>query len=205
VHQLVLASSSTVYGESDSFPTREDHTPLQPISAYGRSKLRSEKILQQTLPRSDVSIFILRFANVVGGRSRRGVVHDLVSSLKKDVKTLTVLGSGNQLKSFVHVKDAVSAILCFPAGKGRGKAIYNVGSSDWISISTVARIILSEMHTVETTIRFQPGPMGDGGWAGDVTKSWLDISKMRGLGWIPELNSQDAVRMATQEYLRYQP
>ena len=66
---VVFASSSTVYGEPDRFPTPEDYGPLLPISVYGASKLGCESLISSYCHTFDLSGIVLRLANIVGARA----------------------------------------------------------------------------------------------------------------------------------------
>jgi len=108
---LVFASSSTVYGEAKKIPTPEDYWPLEPISFYGAAKLACEALALSYAKAYGLRVLVLRYANVVGPRSRRGVVVDFVKKLRENPRRLEVLGDGSQKKSYVHVLDAVDATL----------------------------------------------------------------------------------------------
>lgn len=98
VKNFVFSSSSVVYGEPTQIPTPENYAPLMPISAYGGSKLACEGLISSYCHNYGIRGIILRFANVVGLRSRHGVIWDFMMKLKKNNHTLEILGDGKQKK-----------------------------------------------------------------------------------------------------------
>lgn len=84
VKAFVFTSSSTVYGDAVRIPTPEDYAPLEPISVYGASKLACEALVTAYAHTYGFRAVIYRLANVVGPRSRHGVIYDFVQKLKKN-------------------------------------------------------------------------------------------------------------------------
>jgi UDP-glucose 4-epimerase len=94
---LVFASTSTLYGRASEIPTPEDYAPLMPISTYGASKLACAYTY-------GFKAVIYKLANIVGPRSRHGVIFDFVEKLRRSPGQLEMLGDGTQTKSYLHVK-----------------------------------------------------------------------------------------------------
>ena len=123
---LVFASTSTVYGDATVLPTPEDYAPLEPISVYGASKLACEALISSYCHSYGLRAVILRLANIVGSRSRHGVIYDFILKLKKNRKTLEILGDGKQAKSYLTVGDCVAAALVAFEKSTSKVSIYNV-------------------------------------------------------------------------------
>ncbi|RLE88423.1 MAG: UDP-glucose 4-epimerase [Thermoprotei archaeon] len=202
VKDIVFASSSTVYGEASTLPTPEDYGPLKPISVYGASKLACEALISSYTHTYEFRGVALRYANVVGPRSRRGVVYDFVRKLLANPRRLVVLGDGTQTKSYIWVEDAVEATVTAWRRMGEGFEAYNVGSIDAIPVSRIAEIVIEEGGLKGVEIHYTGGVKGGRGWIGDVKKMHLSIEKLAKLGWRPKYNSEDAVRMAARHYWR---
>lgn len=198
VAKIVFTSSSTVYGEAKIFPTPEDYSPLMPISIYGACKLASESLIIGYSNTYGFSSVILRLANIVGSRSRHGVIVDFIMKLLKDPTRLEILGDGEQTKSYLHVKDCVDAIIKSFENIDDNVQIYNVGSEDAINVKTIARIVIEELNLENVRIEYRDILHGRG-WIGDVRKMLLDISRLKSIGWKPRYNSSDAVRLAVKE------
>ena len=200
VEVFVFTSSSTVYGEADT-PTREDAV-LKPISVYGASKLACEALVSAYAYSYGFMALIFRLANVVGSRSRHGVIADFVRKLKENPRELEILGDGSQRKSYVYVDDCVEALLL-----GLDKAcgvveVFNVGSEDQVDVLSIARIVVEEMGFEDVDFRVTGGVDGGRGWVGDVKDMLLDVSKLKGFGWKPKFDSARVVRLTVKEMLR---
>ena len=203
---IVFFSSSTVYGEPDSFPTCEDYGPLLPISVYGASKLGCESLVSAYCHTFGVRGLIFRLANVVGGRSTHGVIADFVRKFKGDLRELEILGDGSQSKSYLYVEDLVDAVFLalrhFVDEEKKALEVYNVGSLDKVDVKRIAEIVCDEMGVHEVKFRFTGGVDGGRGWMGDVKTMLLSADKLLSLGWKPKLNSEEAVRLSCRELLR---
>jgi len=200
--RLIFASSSTIYGEPSIIPTPEDYGPLLPISTYGSTKLASEALLASYAHLFPLQVIILRFANVVGGRSRHGVIYDFFRKLLEDKKELEILGDGTQTKSYMHVDDCVEAFL-----KALDEDlweqlvnVYNIGTEDRINVFRIAQIVIDTLGLGDVTVRTVEGP-GGRGWIGDVKVMQLDISKMKRHSWQPKFNSDQAIQLSARELL----
>src|SRR4030066_1016370 len=203
---IVFASTSTVYGEADEFPTPEDYGPLLPISIYGASKLGCESLLTSYCHTFGLSGVILRFANIVGSRSNHGVVIDFVRKLRQNPDELEILGDGTQKKSYLHVKDLVNAFFVvlnrFNERNGIIEA-YNVGSSDQVDVQRIAEVVCEEMRIARPKFKFNNTVEGGRGWKGDVKMMQLSIKKLMDLGGKPVYLSEDAIRTSCRELLNY--
>lgn len=201
VEKVVFASTSTVYGDVDVFPTHESYGPLRPISIYGASKLASEAMVSSYAYLYNFAAVLLRFANIIGPKSRHGVIPDFINKLRKNEKELEILGDGTQCKSYLYIDDCVNAILTACEKTNRQVEIFNVGSEDWVNVSRIAEIVVEEMSLKNVKFRFT-GEVDEGrGWKGDVKKMLLDISRLKALGWKPKYKSEEAVRIATKHIL----
>jgi len=195
---IVFTSSSAVYGDATSLPTTENYGPLIPISLYGASKLAGESLIYSYCHTFDMRATVYRFANIVGPRSRHGVIYDFVQKLRANPRELEILGDGTQTKSFLLIDDCVEGLL-FGLEHLRDRfELFNIGSEDRISVKDVAEIVLKEFGLSEVKLRFTGGVDGGRGWKGDVKHSFLAINKIKSLGWNPKHNSTESVRLATR-------
>lgn len=196
VPEIVFTSTSTVYGEAPR-PTPEDYAPLEPISAYGASKLACEAILSQAAHTSDLTVYNVRFANIVGPRLRGAVIPDFIAKLRDDPTQLTILGNGRQEKSYMHIDDCIDAMRHVVEHASGPMATFNLGTRTTTSVDRIAEIVADEMD-LEPEFSYTGG---DRGWTGDVPKMRLSIEKLRALGWEPSRSSDQAVTTATRELL----
>jgi UDP-glucose 4-epimerase len=199
VKEIVFASSSSVYGEPDSIPVGED-APLRPVSVYGASKASCESLIHAYTRLYGLRAVVLRYANIVGPRMRHGVVWDFIVKLRGNPVELEVLGDGSQVRSYIHVGDAVEATLTAWIRGGDGHQVYNVASEDWITVDEVADIVVEAMGLKEVRKIYKPVLHGVG-WPGDVKRIALKIDKLKSIGFKPRMSSREAVRTAVEELL----
>lgn len=194
VRKIIFTSSSTVYGEAHIRPTPESFGPLKPISLYGASKLAAESLISSYCYSFGMKAWIYRLANVIGSRSNRGVIYDLIEKLKKNPNRLEILGNGEQKKSYIYISECIDAF--FTGLKGNDILnIYNVGSEDSIKVKKIAKYVCNAMK-VKPIFIFTGGKTG---WRGDIPKMQLDIKKMKSMGWVPKMNSEEAVKKTVKE------
>lgn len=189
VKNIVLASTSTVYGETEVIPTPETHH-CAPISIYGASKLACEAYFSAYSSTYGIKGTILRYANIFGERSTHGVMFDFYHKLKKDPSKLEILGDGKQTKSYLHVSDAVSATLLAWKKQEKKYDVFNVGMLDK---RTVTELAVSECKALglEPELSYTGSERG---WAGDVKCMLLDPSKLQALGWKSEVSFDEGIK-----------
>ncbi len=197
---IAFTSSSTVYGEAETIPTREDYGPLVPISLYGASKLACEALLTAYASMYGFRAIIYRLANVVGPRSNHGVIYDFVHKLRDIPDELEVLGDGSQSKSYLYIDDCITGIM---KGIERGNRvdIYNIGSWDRTNVLEIAETVKDEMGLREAKIRLTGGVNGGRGWRGDVKIMQLDMAELKSVGWTPKYGSTEAVRLTARSVI----
>jgi UDP-glucose 4-epimerase len=196
VSNVSFTSSSTVYGEA-SMPTPEDYAPLEPISIYGASKLADEGLLSTYAHSHDFTVWLFRFANIVGPHQRGNVVPDFIEKLADDPDRLEILGDGRQEKSYLHVTDCVEAIQHVVEHTDQSMNTYNLGTRTTTSVTRIADIVADQMG-LDPEYTYTGG---DRGWAGDVPRMRLSVEKLAALGWSPELSSDAAVRRGARELI----
>ena len=178
--KVVVASSAAVYGEPAELPIRET-TTLRPISPYGFSKLSTEHVMNCHHSVYGVPGVAARIFNAYGPRMARFVILDFLRKLGSNPDVLSVLGSGQQVREFTYVRDAVSAFLHLAVYGECGQA-YNVSGGAPMSILDLAsRIIdargLSATCRIETT---------GASWIGDAQRWTTDTSRLQALGFTAE-------------------
>ncbi len=188
IKKMVFASTSAVYGTA-KIPTPED-AALAPVSVYGATKAACENLIHGYSEMYGIKAVILRYANIVGPGSIRGVTYDFFRKLSGRADSLEILGDGNQKKSYLHVEDCIDATLT--ASKNAKKfSVFNVGNEDCTEVRRIASLVSQEMGLENVVFRYAGGKEG---WRGDVPLMLLDITKIKRLGWEPKLSSEDAVK-----------
>ena len=199
VPELVFTSTSTVYGNATVIPTPEDYAPLEPVSVYGASKLACEALIAAYCHSFKMKSWNFRFANIIGARSGHGVITDFVRKLRENPKELEILGDGKQTKSYLEVHECIAAMHFAISRAKEPVNTFNIGSEDWIDVTTIADIVTAGMGLEGVQYKFTGGAVG---WVGDVPKMQLAIEGLKGLGWKPQKGSRESVRIAVQAAVR---
>ena len=200
IPRLLYASGSGVYGDVGSFRCDENYGPMFPISTYGASKLGCEALISSYAFMFGIKSTSFRFGNVVGGRQTHGVAYDFILNLKKNSKTLNILGNGSQSKPYIHIEDIIKAIDCVKNNQNDIYDVYNVAPDDAISVNEIADIVINFMKKKNGIVtRHYTG--GERGWKGDVPIVRLNSKKLKSLGWRLSYTSLEAVTKSVQEML----
>ena len=198
VKKIIFSSSSTIYGETPSYPLKEDYGPLLPISVYGAAKLASEGLISSFCHSFDMQGWIYRFANVVGIRGTHGVIVDFINKLRKNPKELEILGDGKQRKPYLYVTECVDGII-FGFEKSNNEInFFNLGCNTTTDVTRIGEIVVEEMKLDNVKFNYTGGNRG---WKGDVPQFQFDITKIGKLGWTPNLNSDEVIRKAIKDLL----
>jgi nucleoside-diphosphate-sugar epimerase len=179
--RVVYASSSSVYGNAERYPTSEDTTP-QPISPYGITKLACEQLARAY----GIDAVGLRYFTVYGPRQRPDMFFRRVCDLLAGGGTFEIFGSGEQSRSFTEVADVVDATIAAMESAPAG-ALYNVGGGD--EASMLEAIALLEGISGRTLGVRHVDPA-----RGDVRRTKADVSRIRAaLGWEPRVPLADGL------------
>ena len=177
--------------KSEVFPTPEDAPfPIQ-TSLYAASKLAGEGLIAAYAAGFGFTGVICRFVSVLGERYTHGHVFDFYRALKRDPTRLRVLGDGRQEKSYLHVQDCVSALLIAAEHHDGDRAahIYNLGAEETLLVDESVALIAAHM-SLAPEIEHTGGRRG---WVGDSPLIRLDATRMRSLGWWPQLTIAQAL------------
>jgi len=194
--KLAFASSATVYGEPEIFPTPED-CPLVQTSLYGASKLAGEAMIQAYAEYFGIRSVTFRFVSWIGPRYSHGVVYDFMKKLRANPRELEVLGDGKQRKSYLDVRDGVAGVFtAFDHYEGN-KGVFNLGHDDFMNVLDLAAIVTSELGLKDVKLVTTGGERG---WLGDSPFVQLDTARMKSLGWTARISIEEGIR-ATVRHL----
>lgn len=190
VSRIVFASTGSVYGEPEVFPTPETCPfPIQ-TSLYGASKLAAEGLIAAYCHGLDFTGVIFRFVSILGERYSHGHVYDFYRALRSDPKRLRVLGDGQQEKSYLYVGDCVEGILTgLESQSDPGCSIFNLGTDETVRVIDSVAEITRHMG-VDPELEYTGGRRG---WPGDSPLILLDCSRLRQLGWRPALSIREGI------------
>jgi UDP-glucose 4-epimerase len=188
---VMLASTSEVYGKCATLPAREDDDVLLGASRHSRWSYAASKLVDEMLAlayhrQAGLPVVVFRLFNTVGPRQtgRYGMVVPRFVGAALAGDALPVHGDGRQSRSFLHVADAVSAIVGLaecPEAVGR---VVNVGGSREVTILDLARRVLELTGGDPGRIRHIPYDEAYSPGYEDVRRRVADTSRLEGLiGW----------------------
>jgi len=183
--RVVYASSSSVYGDAESYPTREDAVPA-PISPYGVTKLCCEQLAYAHARTGGLEAVGLRFFTVYGPRQRPDMAFTRMLEALVQGRSFPLYGDGSASRSFTFVGDAVAGTV-LAMERGVAGAIYNIGGGEEASM----------LQAIAVAERIAGRPLGlerHAAAAGDVRRTRADGARARdALGWAPTTTLADGL------------
>jgi nucleoside-diphosphate-sugar epimerase len=192
VKRFVMASSSSLYGESEVLPKVESMAPA-PISPYGLQKLAGETYCGIFYRLYGLPTIALRYFNVFGPRQDPGseysaVIPKFISLIKKGSQP-TIYGDGEQTRDFCYIANVVSANLkACEAGAAALGGAFNIACGDRISLNDLVSILAGFSGRKVEAIHAPHRP-------GDIKHSLAGIDKAQSLlGYRAEVSVRDGLR-----------
>jgi len=173
--RAVLASSSSIYGDAEAFPTPEETTPA-PISPYGITKLACEHLAYAYAREFGLEAVTLRYFTIYGPRQRPDMALARMVASLADRRPFELFGDGTQSRSFTYVDDAVEATIA-AMEHGLAGRTYNVGGGEEVSVlealEALAAVAGRRLEVVRSPRR-----------EGDAARTAADTSRIAAdLGW----------------------
>jgi UDP-glucose 4-epimerase len=192
VRKLVAASSASVLGLAEHFPTREDHHPYNNRTIYGAAKSFNEALLRSYNEMYGLDYLALRYFNVYGPRMDVFGVYTevLIRWMERIDSGLApiIMGDGTQTMDFVHVRDIARANV-LAAQSRLTDDVFNVASGTETSLNELARKLLAVMGSTLEPVH-QPARK-----VNSVTRRLADTSKARErLGFSAGIGLDDGLR-----------
>ena len=184
--RVVFASSSSVYGDAERYPTSEDAQP-SPISPYGITKLGCEQLAYAYAKGFGLEAVVLRYFTVYGPRQRPDMAFARVVDALARGASFELYGDGLQSRSFTFVADAVAATIA-SMEQAREGTLYNVGGGAEATmrdaIATLEDVSGRSLDVVE-----RPAA------AGDVRRTAADTQRIEhDVGWRATTSLRDGLR-----------
>jgi len=198
---ILIASTSEVYGKNDKVPLNEEDDriighPLKSRWSYSEAKAVDESLAYFYYLENKLPVRIVRFFNTVGPRQvgHYGMVVPRFVSAALRNEPLPVYGSGDQIRCFCHVDDAVRALLLVMDSEKAVGEVFNVGNDQQITIMELAKKVIEltgSTSSIEKIAYEKAYPEG----FEDMQRRVPDISKIRQvLGWTPEINLDQIIK-----------
>lgn len=186
VPRLVMASSSSVYGDRASVPFREDDCVDWPISPYAASKKSAELIGYTYHHLYGLSVSCLRFFTVYGPRQRPDMAIHKFARAILDGREIAVFGDGSTRRDYTFVEDIVAGIRGAVTAE-YGYEVFNLGNSETVSLSYLIEVLEGALGRTARR-RHEPEQPGD------VPITFADVSKAREmLGYSPRVGIEEGL------------
>ena len=188
--RFLLTSTSEVYGKSEAVPFREDGDRLEGPThkhrwAYAAAKALDEFLALAHWKESRLPVVVVRLFNTVGPRQsgQYGMVLPSFVSAALAGRELIVHGDGSQRRCFCHVSDVVEALVGLMECPGAAGEVFNVGSSQEISIRELAERVVARTRS-GSNLHFTPYQQAYGAGFEDMMRRVPCTEKIRSLtGW----------------------
>ena len=158
LERFVYASSSSIYGDAERYPTDESLMP-RPFSPYGVTKLAGEHLLNLYGRNFGLATAALRYFTVYGPRQRPDMAfHRFCRSMLRG-EPIVVYGDGRQSRDFTFIDDCIEAnVRAWKRAAPQG--VYNVGGGSQVEVLEAIQML--ERHLgVKAIIQLEPRPPGD--------------------------------------------
>ncbi len=197
VKKFVMASSSSVYGESETLPKHEAMMPA-PMSPYAITKLTNEYYCNNYYNLYGFKTVTLRYFNIFGPRQDpngeyAAVIPKFISALLAGKKPI-VFGDGEQSRDFTYIENAVNAnLLALTSDKIVGDH-FNVACGDRFTLNDLLEA-LGDIMGVDSSAQYDPPRQGD------ILHSYASIDKLAAFGYEPTVQFEDGLSR-TVEFFR---
>jgi nucleoside-diphosphate-sugar epimerase len=182
--RVVFASSSSIYGAAERYPTPEDTRP-HPLSPYGITKLTCEHLAEAYARSFGLDCVVLRYFNAFGPRQRPDMAFTRIAFALAEGGTFELYGDGEQSRGWTYVADVVTATI---AAMQRGSGTYNAGGALEASMNEAIELFERVSGRTLDVRRHPPVP-------GDQRRTRADTTRIRSeLGWAPQTTLEQGVQ-----------
>ena len=198
---VLIASTSEVYGKNDKVPLSEEDDriighPLKSRWSYSEAKAVDESLAYFYYLENNLPVRIVRFFNTVGPRQvgQYGMVVPRFVTAAIRNEPIQVYGSGDQIRCFCHVSDAIRALLLVIDSDEALGQVFNVGNNHQISIMNLAKKVIEIIGSKSEISKLPYSEAYPEGFE-DMQRRVPDISKIKNvLGWSPEIGLVQIIR-----------
>ncbi len=186
--RLVLASSSSVYGNNEKTPFAEDDPVDRPISPYASTKRSCELIASAHHHLTGMPTACLRFFTVYGPGQRPDLAIAKFMRLIREGKPITMYGDGSMSRDYTYIDDIVRGVLAaYDRIERFGYRVWNLGSDRPVRLDALIAQI-GEVAGAELRVEREPPPPGD------VERTWADLARSRAeLAYAPSMDRAEGL------------
>lgn len=199
VKNLVMASSSSVYGNCKEIPFSENMVVDYAISPYAATKKANEVMAHVYHKLYDMNILLLRFFTVYGPKQRPDLAINKFTRLMLNNEEIPMFGDGSTSRDYTYIDDIVDGIVrsCdYVMKNNHVYEIMNIGSNNPISLKEMITTIAKELnvHLKIKELPMQPG---------DVNRTYANITKAKRLiGYEPSISFEEGIKKFIEWYLK---
>ena len=198
---VLIASTSEIYGKNSKVPLNEEDDrivghPLKSRWSYSEAKAVDESLAYFYYLENHLAIRIVRFFNTVGPRQvgQYGMVVPRFVTAAIRNEPIQVYGSGDQIRCFCHVSDAIRALLLVIDSDEALGQVFNVGNNHQISIMNLAKKVIEIIGSKSEISKLPYSEAYPAGFE-DMQRRVPDISKIKNaLGWSPEIGLEQIIK-----------
>lgn len=184
--RVVYASSSSIYGQAESYPTTEDTIPA-PFSPYGVTKLAGEHLVHLYRANDGMDSVALRFFTVYGPGQRPDMAFTRFLRAVRAGESIRVFGDGEQIRDFTFVGDIVAALVAAVDAAPGLPPVMNLSGGSSVSVNQILDVI-REVTGEPVDVRYETAVRGD------VFRTGGSSDRARSaLGWQPRTSLHDGL------------
>ena len=191
IANLVMASSSSVYGNCKQVPFREDMVVDYAISPYAATKKANEVMTHVYHSLYNMNVIMLRFFTVYGPKQRPDLAINKFTRLMLEGKEIPIYGDGTTARDYTYIDDIVDGIISSCDYVDLNTDVYeiiNLGNSSPVSLKDMVDTI-SKVLVVKPKLKYMPMQPGD------VNITYADMSKAKNLlGYEPKIEFEEGIR-----------
>lgn len=197
VKKLVMASSSSVYGNNKTVPFKETDIVDYAISPYAATKKANEVMTHVYHKLFDFNVIMLRFFTVFGPRQRPDLAINKFTRLMLDGEKIPMFGDGSTSRDYTYIDDIISGIkksINYVETKQSVYEIINLGNSSPITLKEMITIIGEVLEITPDIQKLSMQP-------GDVNRTYADITKAKELlGYEPKTTFKEGIQKFVDWY-----
>jgi len=193
--RLIYISSICVADPESPLPHSEV-VRFSPRSPYGACKAAAETLVSTYFHCYGLRASIARLSTVYGPDLRRFAVYDFYRKLRTNPRRLEILGDGTQMRDYIYLDDALAGLLLIGSCGASGET-YNLGSGITVTSRELAQAVAQAMHIASPEI----AASGES-FPGDISRWAMDISKIRHLGFDPQVDLATGLARVVESHQR---
>lgn len=184
---FALASSAAVYGICPKGPIGEDD-PTEPVSPYGLHKRMAEQLCQQAAHLFGQPTISIRYFSIYGPGLRKQVLWDLSQRIASGTNTISLFGTGEETRDFLHARDAASLTYTAITSNPTGFLLVNGGSGKSVTMKRISEL-MADAFNANINVSFSGITR-----PGDPSHYCADVRLAKQLGFSPTISLADGIR-----------